>query len=129
MSEQKNWREMNAKEKFLGCSTLIVVAIIIILSFNWLTSRCSSEETHSEIVYNAGSDGNVKQVEKYLKDNLNDPNSYQPIEWSKVVKNGSMFKVRHKYRAKNGFGALMIYNQVFTVDSIGNVIFVYDYGK
>ena len=36
------------------------------------------------------------------------------------------FIVRHKYRAKNQYGATQIYNQIFTLDSLGTVISVSD---
>lgn len=79
-------------------------------------------------VENSAWDSSVWQVEKYLEKNLNDPKSYEGIEWSEVTKTGSDgFMVRHKYRAKNSFGGYVIANQVFHLDSEGNVIEVVDY--
>lgn len=73
-------------------------------------------------------DNSVWQVEKYLKKHLKDPKSYEGIEWSKVTKNDSgQFMVRHKYRAKNSLGGYVVSNQVFMMDSNGNVIEVIDY--
>ncbi len=81
------------------------------------------------IVTNSEFDGSVSQVKDYLKSNLNDPDSYESIEWSPVSKIKTLnhkFIVRHKYRAKNGFGGLVITNQTFYLDSIGNVVDVVD---
>lgn len=73
-------------------------------------------------------DNSVWQVEKYLKKNLKDPKSYEGIEWSKVTETESGgYMVRHKYRAKNSFGGYVVKNQVFMIDSEGNVIEVLDY--
>jgi hypothetical protein len=133
MKQQKNWSEMTPKEKVFGCSNLLLFLIFFSVIVIWGASKCSSskdsEQRHHDIVYNEGTTGSVEQVESYLKSNLNDPKSYQPVEWSNVVKKGNLYCVRHKYRAKNGFGALMLYNQVFTMDSVGTVINVYDYRK
>lgn len=130
MSEKKQWNEMSFKEKFLGCSTLIVITIIVAVSITWLASTCSnSNALGHRIVSNEGTDGKVVQVEEYLEKNLNDPSSYQSIEWSNVIKSGNIYLVRHKYRAKNGFGALMVYEQVFSLDSLGNVVAVTKYTK
>ena len=77
----------------------------------------------TEVVYNSAWDGSVSQVERYLKNEvLKDPDSYQSIEWSKVIKTEAGFAVRHKFRAKNSFGGYVVDNYVFTLDAQGNVI-------
>jgi len=58
-------------------------------------------------------DSSVPCVEHYLKDNLKDPDSYQGIEWSKIIDMGTHWAVRHKYRAKNSFGGYVIENYVY----------------
>lgn len=77
-------------------------------------------------VENNSWDGSVRQVEKYLKNALKDPKSYESIEWSEVQKDGSNYKVRHKYRAKNSFGGYVISNQIFILNRQGEVINVID---
>jgi len=62
----------------------------------------------------SGWDGSVPCVKQYLEKNLNDPDSYESIEWSPVKADGDHWIVRNKYRAKNSFGAKIIKNQVFT---------------
>lgn len=74
-------------------------------------------------IENSAWDGSVYQVKKYLKNNLKDPDSYESIEWSKVLKNNDgTYSVRHKYRARNSFGGMVIENWIFTLDENGNVI-------
>jgi hypothetical protein len=82
-----------------------------------------SPSTPREVVYNSAWDGSVRQVKDYLKDQvLKDPDSYQSIEWSTVVKTSDgSFAVRHKFRAKNSFGGYVIENYIFTLDPQGNV--------
>lgn len=69
----------------------------------------------------------MRQVESYLKSNLNDPESYDSIEWSKVAHEGQNYFVRHKYRAKNGYGALVIEHKLFVLNAKGEVTMVTDY--
>lgn len=76
--------------------------------------------------------GNVKA---FLKSNLKDPGSYQPIEWSPVVtvtktswvNIGYKNAIRHKYRARNSFGGYEIENQIFFIDAGYNVVDVMNY--
>ncbi|SEA19318.1 hypothetical protein SAMN04487851_103146 [Prevotella sp. tc2-28] len=70
--------------------------------------------------------GGVKQVEDYLERTLRDPDSYESIEWSEVKRKEDGFYVRHKYKAKNGFGGNVVTNQLFHLDFSGNVIDVKD---
>lgn len=78
-------------------------------------------------VKNSLYDGSVKQVKEYLKYKyLRDPDSYESIEWSEVKRKDDGYYVRHKYRAKNGFGGYVVANQLFHLDFSGNVIDVKD---
>lgn len=80
-------------------------------------------------VQNSGWDSSVHQVERYLKNALKDPDSYDGIEWSKVVPAGTGYAVRHKYRARNSFGGMVIENQIFVLDAEGNVVGFQDAGR
>lgn len=66
------------------------------------------------------------QVKQYLDNNLNDPNSYESVNWSKVLEvtdgYNYKYKVRHIYRAKNAFGGLILENQVFRLDKDFNIV-------
>ncbi len=79
------------------------------------------------VVANSAWDGSVHQVERYLKQNLKDPGSFEAIEWSPVVKGANdSFMVRVKYRAKNSFGGYAIEQKVFRLDASGTVTGVSD---
>ena len=74
------------------------------------------------VIKNSYLDASVSQVEKYLKNNVND---YEGIEWSTVVEqdNGN-FIVRHKYRDSYG-----VYNKVFTLSPDGSVVSAVNFGS
>lgn len=65
--------------------------------------------------------GSVSQVKEYLKTYLKDPDSYESIEWGKVMETQSGYMVRHKYRAKNSFGGYTIEDKIFHLDIEGNI--------
>jgi len=70
-------------------------------------------------------DGSVKQVRQYLRQNLNDYKSYEELEWSKLYRDtvNHQYFVRHRYRASNAFGAKIIQDQLFVMDTLtGSVI-------
>ncbi len=83
------------------------------------------EESSVEVKNNKWN-GGVKQVEDYLERTLRDPDSYESIEWSEVKRKDDGYYVRHKYRAKNGFGGYVVSNQLFHLDFSGNVVGVKD---
>jgi hypothetical protein len=57
-------------------------------------------------------DGSFEEVKKYLRSVLNDPGSVDYDFWSKVVMAESGWDIRVRYRAKNGFGALVLKDQI-----------------
>jgi len=73
----------------------------------------SSNETlpDENIVYSA--------INRYLRDNLNDPSSLEDLEIRGIarVKNSSSYRVVAFYRAKNGFGALVTQQQAFILSN------------
>ncbi len=86
-------------------------------------SKKMEERANLPKIENSAWDGSVYQVKNYLKKNLKDPDSYEGIEWSKVQKNANgTYTVRHKYRARNSFGGMIIENWVFELDEKGTVI-------
>jgi hypothetical protein len=85
-------------------------------------------EPVKEVVYNSSWDGSVRQVKDWMNANFNDPKSTEFVEWSKVFKSPQgIYYVRCKYRAKNGFGALVLEEKLFYFDEKGNYIFQEDY--
>ena len=102
--------------------------IINTITGHKLTESKPKSKKVLEKVANSAWDGSFYQVKNYLKRNLKDPSSFDAIEWSPVAKRSDGgYQVRCKYRAKNSFGGYVISNQVFVMDSNGNVISVSDY--
>ncbi len=68
-------------------------------------------------------------INRYLRDNLNDPSSLQDLQIISVsrIKKSGDYKVVAFYRAKNGFGALTGQRQGFILTSApvgtGNALF------
>ena len=111
---------------FIGGMIPLVILIIwgAIHTAN-IDSSIRAKNIAPDAVVNKTTDGSLIQVVDYLKNNLRDPDSYEGIEWSKVEKVDNLpwrFVVRHKYRAKNGFGGYNVANTLFYLDSQGNVI-------
>ncbi len=79
-------------------------------------------ERNQAKIQNSAWDNSVYQVEKYLKQNLKAPDSYESIEWSSVVEKDGNYQVRHKYRARNSFGGYVIENCIFILNKEGEVI-------
>ena len=74
----------------MGAWMLVILVMSILVS---LTSQdrkpgsgSNTAQTPTAVVSNSGWDGSVHQVERYLKQNLKDPSSFEAIEWSPVVK-------------------------------------------
>jgi hypothetical protein len=126
-------------KKGIGCGCLLLICFVVMIFIGVIapssppagsSSRSSPSKSKSvkparprEVVENSAWDGSVRQVKRYLDQNLKDPDSYQGIEWSNVVKtDDGRFMVRHKYRAKNGFGGYSIEEQIFILDAQGNVV-------
>jgi ABC-type molybdate transport system substrate-binding protein len=118
---------------------IVIIGLAAMLLLAWATSTPDKMEynppkkkkakTEDVRVVNGAlqivSSGTVPYVEKYLKDNLNDAQSYEPIEWSDLVDIGNgMTIVKHKYRAKNEFGASVININMFYLDQQGKVVSV-----
>jgi hypothetical protein len=115
-------RKLDKIMTFSVVGGFILIIGIMILTGYFNTTNTSKPNT-DEVVFNSSPDGFVYQVDLYLKKTLKDPDSYQSIEWSKVVKNSDgTFSVRHKYRAKNSFGGYGVEEKVFKLSSSGDII-------
>lgn len=120
-STDNNSLNLPFNSNYIIFGIILFVLVVIIYSIN-------NKEQTSNKVYNFSLDSSVHQVETYLKNNLNDKNSYEPLEWSKVTKlNNKEYMVRHKYRANNAYGVKVLMNQIFFLDFEGNIIHVQDY--
>ena len=132
MKEKKKWSERTPQEKKKAKLNLSILAVIALIVVSVLIAGAFSDspepQEKKEPVAIDVLDASVRQVKQFLKKNLNDPESYDGVEWSPVSQNPhtKWFIVRHKYRAKNQYGATQIYNQIFTLDSLGTVISISD---
>ena len=67
-------------------------------------------------------DNSVEQVKQYLQKTIENRNSLEFIEWSKVQKYYDTYTVRCKYRVKNTNGVYETKDMIFNLDLEGNVI-------
>lgn len=112
---------------------LIIVAFVCYAVFT--DDSRTSKNTH-QTIYNNSLDGSVSQVVDYLRENLNDPSSYEPVSWSEVFKLNdakqdgfACYQVRHKYRAKNAVGSLVLEEKLFRLDYKGAIVDIEDFIK
>jgi hypothetical protein len=113
------------KDQRLGCLVIaaifIVLIIIVQLSTKNEPSNKEPPKPPNAVVANSPWDGSVSQVKDWLKEHLRDPDSLEFADWSPVVKTANGYRVRVKYRAKNGFGGYEVEERFFTLDEAGNV--------
>ena len=123
--------------KKIGCFGWFAILIIFGLGLGAVIKiyiidkkRAQENVQGKEIVVNSSLDGSVKQVQTYLKNSVNDWDSYESIEWSPVRKVPAStydFVVRHKFRTKNGFGGMVLNDKIFYLDAAGEVVNVEEY--
>lgn len=122
--------------KISGCAWILIISLGFVVYATFFSDDKKSTAS-TETVYNSEWNASVQQVVDYLKnDYLSDPESYQPVEWSQVFKLNdtkqigfASYQVRHKYRAKNAFGAYVTEEKFFKLDYQGNVVEVRDWLK
>lgn len=114
-----------------GC--LWIVAIIAILGIIWIVGDTYSKnqltpEEKAHVAQKKKKGEAIQQVERYLKEHLKDPKSYEGIDWYTLKNEGqSSLTIIHKYRAKNSFGGYVVECKAFILDDYNNIIDVYDY--
>ena len=120
----KKWN----KKQWLGIAVLVLFAMVLNKEDKEPEKVAETVAVQQYAIVNQW-DGSVTEVKNYLRNNLNDWDSYESMEWSKVAPadGGGSFLVRHKYRAANGFGAKIIQHQVFQVSANGTILSVTDY--
>lgn len=97
------------------------LGVFLMIAAGSQTGTSPVREQAGWAVSNGAWNGSVSQVEKYLKANLKDPDSFEAIEWGRVVKGKDFYTVSVKYRAKNSFGGYVITHQGFFLDANGNI--------
>lgn len=130
----KTWADQIENSIRLGSLSLFILfgcgASIMTLSSQVATSP-QSEATNDrqDPVYNSPWDGSVFGVKYFLKENLNDPDSLDFVEWTKVIPQydpPNTYRVAVKYRARNAFGGYVLKNQLFYLSSESRVYKVED---
>lgn len=130
MDKQKKWSDYTPAEKRKAKWIISFFAFVILFPLVVFIVFAEPEpEKQHYIVENNPLNSSVKQVKDYLKATLNDPDSYESVEWGQVVQNpaNNGFIVRHAYRANNLFGGKILMKQIFYLDSLGVVYDVCDY--
>ena len=103
---------------FLGICAFFIVVFVFFDNYR----KASVNRTKSK-VYNSKRDNSVYQVEDYINKYSNDPDSYESVEWHKVVNyDDGSFSVRHLYRERNVFGAYQVFDHIFSLDKNGEVV-------
>lgn len=116
------WNQIPTTSKvgaFFMLTLMVFFVGTCIHSFN--DGPTTPEVTHP---VNGPWNGEVRQVEQYLKATLNDAKSYEPVKWYQVLHNSEKgtYEVKHTYRAANAFGAKIMVTDLFVMDAEGNVI-------
>ncbi len=123
VSKIKENQEARRKKNGLGCLVIVAIFVVLLIIANQSSKQNEPSNPTHAVVENSQWDGSVSQVKRWFNENARDPDSLQFIEWSPVVKTANGYKVRVKFRAKNGFGG---YNEpeqrFFTFDQAGNVV-------
>lgn len=121
--------DLTPQEKRKANITLAIFGLLIAFAIGGISQINFETKEDKPVVHNSEWDGSVSQVKKFLKNTLNDPDSYESVEWGNVVEDPTKeggYLVRHKYRARNAFGGMIMKHQVFKLDSLGNVYYYYD---
>lgn len=129
---EEAWRNTSKGQKrfikiLLGVIVFIPLLIVSTCVYNIATYTPSEPEPYK--VRASAFDGSVHHVERFLKNNLKDPKSYEGIEWGNLVEQdmpGYSYTIWHQYRAKNSFGGYVVSKQMFYLDSLGSVVNVED---
>jgi len=110
-------------------SAVIAIGLILLVLF-WIFGPSDSEEedvqevvTHEQRIQGLFSawDGSLYSLEKLIKSNMNDPDSYDHVEtvfWDMK----DHIVVQTKFRGKNAFGGVVLNSIKAKADTLGNVI-------
>ena len=120
------------QQKPLYLKTAIFIVILILLAGAFYVFVVDKKEIKRSETVAAQSDGSVEQVVKYLKETeLENPDSFTAIHWSKLQKTTDMlgittYKVALIYKAKNNKNEFIMESKIFELDESGNIMFALD---
>ncbi|MCD8030050.1 MAG: hypothetical protein LUF85_04275 [Bacteroides sp.] len=76
--------------------------LLVVLFVSLILAGCSDEKKAQRL------------IKQYLKENLNDPSSYKPVSFGELDRHLPSFsRMKHKYRAKNAMGAIILEENTF----------------
>ncbi|MHA8088829.1 hypothetical protein U8593_00850 [Aquirufa antheringensis] len=113
-----------------------LVGLIIVIGLLWnavpndtdsnFSKSKSTPKTNEERVseLQSGYDGSIRSVVKFVKNSMNDPDSFEHVETRTGFYEKGNFIVSMKYRGKNPFGGVITKYIDVKVDYSGNVISV-----
>ncbi len=79
--------------------------VLVVVFVSLILAGCSDEKKAQ------------KRIKQYLKENLNAPSSYQPVSFGELKNYSSQrYYMRHKYRAKNAMGAVILKENIVHFD-------------
>jgi hypothetical protein len=109
-------------QKLVALMTMAIIILIMMVAVKIFgTSEPSTTGTGE-------SSPHFIAIKSYLQSNLNDPASLAIDSYSALKSiPGGLSAMRVKYRAKNVYNALVLKDQVFTMDAQNKVIMVTDY--
>ena len=128
---QQQTKPLTFQEHVAGCGCLVILAAFGVMAYCHFTGNWGFALKPAGIpappVANSWINKEVTQVKEWIKANANDPSSVEFVEWGEVSPEGAGFKVRCKFRAKNGFGALVLGQKEFHMDASGKVTSVTEF--
>lgn len=127
ITADKNREKANKKTAYILIGSIIGLLfflLVIVLFINVISGDKKTVTKQIEkTVYNGDRTTTIYKCERYLMSRLHDPKSYEPVNWSDVIKTESgLYKISHTYRAKNKMGALSLGTTTFLLNEEGTVI-------
>ncbi len=126
--------KMENSENKPGCKVWIGLFVLLGLIGSLFSSVDDSKTTEKKSVpltneqkvseLQSGYDGSIRSVVKFVKNSMNDPDSFEHVETRTGFYEKESFIVSMKYRGKNPFGGVITKYIDLKVDYSGNVISV-----
>lgn len=113
-----------------GCNLLIFLALggLLLLYFTCngepdkpLTKEEQRTQKINDLLYSNGFNSVNIKLDTYIKQSLNDPNSYEQLGMTYIDRD-SILIVTKEFTAKNGFGGRVRGEVVVACDTLGNII-------
>ncbi|HEV2694734.1 MAG TPA: hypothetical protein VG347_17700 [Verrucomicrobiae bacterium] len=104
---------------------VIIACAVCLITFVWAMRGTSDSQaaTWKPSVSQSVWDGSVSEVKQCIATRANDPSSLSYQNWNVVEAYGEKTKVDVDYRAKNGFGALVLSHATVYFDTNGKITY------